>query len=190
VVRRSKLAMEPFLLRHWTAPIWPRRTDRWPVHAQLWITDAAENLYRLPMADNRCWRSLFGETLLQRGLREPVGAQAISFPPRSRRVQSHRSSANPPSASALRCVSRAAIRHRGLKAARVRTDPCTAGNVLWQSPRLALMWRGCSRRCRPEIGYELICASQVRRRAWISGPAGDESTDRFHAIEGHTWAHG
>ena len=48
--------------------------------------------------------------------------------------------------------------------------------------RFALTWRGCSRRCRPEIGYELICASRVRRRGWISGPAGDESTDRFHAI--------
>ncbi len=49
--------------------------------------------------------------------------------------------------------------------------------------RFALMWRGCSRRCRPEIGYELICVSRVRRRGWISGPAGDESTDRFHAID-------
>lgn len=28
----------------------------------------------------------------------------------------------------------------------------------------------------------LICASRVRRRGWISGPARDESTDRFHAI--------
>ena len=45
------------------------------------------------------------------------------------------------------------------------------------------MWRGCSRRCRPEVGYELLCASRVRRRGWISGPAGDESTDRFHAID-------
>lgn len=48
--------------------------------------------------------------------------------------------------------------------------------------RFALTWRGCSRRCRPEIGYELICASRVRRRGWISGPAGEESTDSFHAI--------
>jgi hypothetical protein len=44
------------------------------------------------------------------------------------------------------------------------------------------MWRGCSRRCRPEIGYELICASRGRRRGWISGPACDDSTDRFHAM--------
>jgi hypothetical protein len=45
------------------------------------------------------------------------------------------------------------------------------------------MWRGCSRRGRREIGYELICASRLRRRGWISGPARDESIDRFHAIE-------
>ena len=49
------------------------------------------------------------------------------------------------------------------------------------------MWRGCRKRCRPEIGYELICASRVRRRGWISGPARDESTDRFHAIDVGLW---
>jgi hypothetical protein len=49
--------------------------------------------------------------------------------------------------------------------------------------RFALTWRGCSRRCCPEIGYELMCASGVRRRGWTSGPARDESTDRFHAID-------
>src|SRR5215211_2629207 len=54
----------------------------------LWITGAAENLHRLPMADNRCWRSLSVENLLQRGIREPVGAQPISLPPQSPRLQS------------------------------------------------------------------------------------------------------
>jgi hypothetical protein len=28
-----------------------------------------------------------------------------------------------------------------------------------------------------------MCASRVRRRGWISGPARDESTDHFHAID-------
>ena len=28
------------------------------------------------------------------------------------------------------------------------------GNVLSQSPRFALMWRGCRQRCRLEIGHE------------------------------------
>ena len=67
--------------------------------------------------------------------------ESLESPPRHG-AQSHRSSANLPSASPLRCVSRAAIRDRGLKAAGgVRTDPCTAGNVLCQSPRLAYVAR-------------------------------------------------
>jgi hypothetical protein len=36
---------------------------------------------------NRWWRSLSAK-LVAEGLREPVGAQAISFPPRSPRLQS------------------------------------------------------------------------------------------------------
>ena len=52
----------------------------------------------------------------------------------------HHSSANPPSASAPRCVEpsrdpRPRTKGRGHG---VRTDPCTAGNVLCQSPRFAL----------------------------------------------------
>jgi hypothetical protein len=53
----------------------------------LWITGAAANPHRLPKVSNRWWRSLTAN-LLQRGLREPVGARAISFPPRSLRLQS------------------------------------------------------------------------------------------------------
>ena len=95
VVRRSKLAMNLSFSGHWTAPIWPRRTDRWLVHAELWITGAAAN--PLPKVSNRCWRSLSGKILVQGGgLRVPVGVRASSFPPRSPRLQSHRSSAKSP----------------------------------------------------------------------------------------------
>jgi hypothetical protein len=92
----------------------------------LWITGAAANPHRLPKVSNRWWRSLSAK-LVAKGLREPVGAQAISFPPRPR------------------------TEGRGHG---VRTDPCTAGNVLSQSPRFALMSRACRQRSRLEIGHE------------------------------------
>ena len=53
----------------------------------LWITGAAANPRRLPKVGNRWWRSLSAK-LVAKGLREPVGAQAISFPPQSPRLQS------------------------------------------------------------------------------------------------------
>jgi hypothetical protein len=84
----------------------------------LWITGALQIPHRLQKVGNRCWRSLSVENLLQRGLREPVGAQPISFPPRSPRLQS-------PSLvgkSAVRIgaamrLAEPAIRDRGLKGA-------------------------------------------------------------------------
>jgi hypothetical protein len=53
----------------------------------LWITGAAANPHRLPKVGNPWWRSLSAK-LVAKGLREPVSAQAISFPPRSPRLQS------------------------------------------------------------------------------------------------------
>jgi hypothetical protein len=131
----------------------------------LWITGAAANPHRLPKVGNRWWRSLSAK-LVAEGLREPVGAQAISFPPQSPRLQSP--SLVGKSAVRIGAAMRLAepdprprTKRRGHG---VRTDPCTARNVLSQSPRFALMCRGCRQRCRLEIGHELMCASRVRRR--------------------------
>ena len=68
VVRRSKPAIEPFLYQaldsSYLATPDGQVADSSP---SLWIIGAAENLYRLPMADNRCWRSLSVEEFVAEG---------------------------------------------------------------------------------------------------------------------------
>ena len=68
VFRRSKPAMEPFLNQaldgSYLATSDGQVADSPP---SLWITGAAENLYRLPKADNRCWRSLSVERFVAEG---------------------------------------------------------------------------------------------------------------------------
>lgn len=97
VVPRSKPAIEPFLYQaldsSYQATPDGRVADSPP---SLWITGAAENFYRRPTADNRCWRSLSVGKICCRG--DFVSPSALKRSPSHRGhpgCSCHRSSANP-----------------------------------------------------------------------------------------------
>ena len=73
----------------------------------------------------------------------------------------------------------------------VRTDQCTAGNVLSQSPRFALMSRACRQRCRLEIGHEfdMRFTSKAARFGSLVPPATSPLTASMPSTDGHRRMH-
>ena len=132
VVRRSKLAMEPFLLRaldssYLATPDGQVAGSRRAVDNRCCCKPLQTSQGEQPLLAVTLWKK-FGAG----GLRVPVGVQASLLPTAVTQaaVASLLGKIRRPH---RRCdaFSRAAIRDRGLKAASgVRTDPCTAGNVL------------------------------------------------------------